>query len=62
MNKPIIVEFNGLPGLGKTTVATSLIEELRLSGYKTIKIIGITFFTPYIIRFLNCTARLYTSW
>lgn len=37
MNKPIIVEFNGLPGLGKTTVATSLIEELKQQGYKTIK-------------------------
>lgn len=37
MNKPIIVEFNGLPGLGKTTVATSLIEELQQQGYNTIK-------------------------
>lgn len=37
MNKPIIVEFNGLPGMGKTTVASSLIEELKQQGYKTIK-------------------------
>lgn len=37
MTKSIIVEFNGLPGLGKTTVATFLVEELKQQGYKTIK-------------------------
>ena len=39
MNKkiPIIVEFNGLPGLGKTTVANILIKELTQLGYKTIR-------------------------
>lgn len=31
--KTIIVEFNGLAGLGKTTVANSLKEELRKEGY-----------------------------
>ena len=35
MKSPIIVEFNGLPGLGKTTVATSLVEALKQSGSKT---------------------------
>ncbi len=33
---PIIVEFNGLPGLGKTTVANALMEELNTKGFKTI--------------------------
>lgn len=37
MTKSIIVEFNDLPGLGKTTVAASLIEELKQQGYKIIK-------------------------
>lgn len=31
-----IVEFNGLPGLGKTTVANILIDELRKDGFKVI--------------------------
>ena len=30
------VEFNGLPGLGKTTVANILIDELRKDGFKVI--------------------------
>ncbi len=34
--KPVIVEFNGLPGLGKTTVANILIGELNKLGYETI--------------------------
>lgn len=32
----IIVEFNGLPGLGKTTVADLLMAELNDRGYKTV--------------------------
>ncbi len=32
----VIVEFNGLPGLGKTTVANILIDELNKLGYKTV--------------------------
>jgi hypothetical protein len=36
MNKPIIVEFNGLPGLGKTTVADILMEKLNDYGFKTV--------------------------
>lgn len=32
----IIVEFNGLTGLGKTSVAKALIEELNKRGYKTV--------------------------
>lgn len=32
----IIVEFNGLTGLGKTSVAKVLIEELNKQGYKTV--------------------------
>lgn len=37
MKTPIIVEFNGLSGLGKTTVANFLVEELNGMGYKTIR-------------------------
>lgn len=37
MTKPIIVEFNGLPGLGKTTVSKLLIDELNREGYTTIR-------------------------
>ena len=33
---PVIVEFNGLAGLGKTTIADKLIENLNKLGYKTI--------------------------
>lgn len=36
MKKPIIIEFNGLPGLGKTTIANRLIENLDQLGYKTV--------------------------
>lgn len=36
MKKTVIVEFNGLAGLGKTTVANDLIGELRNDGYKVI--------------------------
>lgn len=32
MNKPVIVEFNGLPGLGKTTVADILAREIAKCG------------------------------
>ena len=35
-NKTIIVEFNGLAGLGKTTVASFLKDELCKDGYKVI--------------------------
>lgn len=35
MRNTIIVEFNGLPGLGKTTVANAVIKELENRGYKT---------------------------
>lgn len=34
--KTLIVEFNGLAGLGKTTVANILMDELRNKGYKVI--------------------------
>lgn len=34
--KPVIVEFNGLAGLGKTTIADNLIENLNQLGYKTV--------------------------
>ena len=33
----VIIEFNGLPGLGKTTVANMLFEELEKSGYNAIR-------------------------
>lgn len=33
---PVIIEFNGLPGLGKTTVANALINELLNNGYKVV--------------------------
>lgn len=33
---PVIIEFNGLPGLGKTTVVNALIKELRSHGYKVV--------------------------
>lgn len=33
---PVIIEFNGLPGLGKTTVANALIKELINHGYKVV--------------------------
>lgn len=36
LKKPIIVEFNGLVGLGKTTIADKLIENLNKMGYKTV--------------------------
>ena len=36
MNKPIIVEFNGLAGLGKTTVANILKDELGVDGFNVI--------------------------
>lgn len=35
-NNTVIVEFNGLPGLGKTTVAEFLIKRLNEKGYKTV--------------------------
>ena len=35
-SKTIIVEFNGLPGLGKTTVANLLLNELNNRGYTTV--------------------------
>lgn len=35
-NKTVIVEFNGLAGLGKTTVANVLKDELRKDGYDVI--------------------------
>lgn len=35
-NATCIVEFNGLPGLGKTTIANILIDELRKDGFKVI--------------------------
>lgn len=34
--KTIIVEFNGLAGLGKTTVANTLMDDLREDGYHVI--------------------------
>lgn len=34
--RTLIVEFNGLPGLGKTTVAEALIKELTDSGFKVV--------------------------
>ena len=34
--KTVIVEFNGLAGLGKTTVANVLKDELRVDGYEVI--------------------------
>ena len=33
MKNTVIVEFNGLPGLGKTTVANAVIGELKNQGY-----------------------------
>ncbi len=33
---PVIVEFNGLAGLGKTTIADIIIENLNQLGYKTV--------------------------
>jgi thymidylate kinase len=34
-SKPIIIEFNGLPGSGKTTIARELKKQLDALGYKT---------------------------
>lgn len=34
--RTIIVEFNGLAGLGKTTIVNRLIDQLRIDGYKVI--------------------------
>lgn len=36
MKKTVIVEFNGLAGLGKTTVANILIDNLNKMGFKTV--------------------------
>ena len=36
MKKTVIVEFNGLSGLGKTTVANILRDDLIIDGYKAI--------------------------
>lgn len=36
MRKTVIVEFNGLAGLGKTTVANILIDKLNKMGFKTV--------------------------
>jgi len=36
MKKTVIVEFNGLAGLGKTTIANALRSELQNDGYKVI--------------------------
>ena len=33
--KPIIIEFNGLPWSGKTTIARELKKQLDTLGYKT---------------------------
>ena len=35
-SKPIVVEFNGLPGSGKTTIARILQEKLKQAGIPTI--------------------------
>lgn len=34
INKPVLVEFNGLPGSGKTTVANLLYNKLEAAGYR----------------------------
>lgn len=36
MKKTVIVEFNGLAGLGKTTIANALNDELQKDGYNVI--------------------------
>jgi hypothetical protein len=33
-NQSVIIEFNGLPGCGKSTTATLLMERLKLMGYE----------------------------
>lgn len=36
-SQPWMVEFNGLPGAGKTTVAKAVVEQLGLMGYKCLR-------------------------